>query len=115
MAVEFHATADQTIPSAGVFRLAVTITAQDATPAVLLCLASNDTFVRVCTMADFKYPTVANPLEAAYYRRSTLTIDFATLADADGWKSNLASALTTLQDDYQDGVDEFVANDVEIL
>lgn len=115
MAAEFHATANQTIPQAGVFRLAVTVTAEDATAAVLLCLATNDAFVRVCTLDDFQYPTVANPLESAYYRRSTLTIDFATLADAEGWKTNLAAALTVLQDDYQDGIDEFVANGVEIL
>lgn len=115
MAAQFHATANQTIPQAGVFRLAVTVTAQDATAEVLLCLATNDAFVRVCTLDDFKYPTVANPLETAYYRRSTLTIDFTSLADADGWKTNLASALTTLQGDYQDGIDAFVADDVEIL
>jgi hypothetical protein len=97
---------------AGQFDLTYTVTATTDIPEeIFLFNATTLEYERVCTPTDFGFPTAPDPLNAAFYRLSTVALSFVEFSAAELGQTHMRADIATLADDYQVGIDGWAGTD----
>jgi len=83
---------------------AVTSTTDIPEEIFLMDAINPGTYVRVALVGDFGFPTTPDPLNAAFYRASTMALSFQEYSVAARGQEDVQAAIAELQATYDAGV-----------